>query len=245
MSKDRPDFPKIFWLTANILLLHGGYALAQTQPAKTFCETYTVASGDSALSIAQKFQIDYEVLVAALQDCIGYVDGTVLQIGQRACIPPYSPSCKFVAATGDDGKCKYYTVQYGDTLANIASSFRTDLAELATLNGLNLNTTVIPLMKLALPPWDKNCPDDILPKITTPPSDSSECSIYISNGGETLDSIAAKYSVALDALLQVNSQYSDTGEKTEPGDQIKLPPWSDTCADNATVVNRPYVFIKS
>jgi len=244
MTKVRIDCTRIFWLIASILLLHSGYAVGQTQSANTFCETYTVASGDSALSIAQKFQVDYEVLVAALQDCIGYVDGTVLQIGQRACIPPYSPSCKFVSTAGDDGTCKYYTVQYGDTLANVASSFSTDLADLAKLNGLNLNTTVVPQMKLALPPWDKNCPDDILPKVTSPPPDSSECKIYISNGGESLDSIAGKYSVTLEGLLQVNSNYT-TDKKTEPGDQIKLPPWSDTCRDNATVVNRPYVFIES
>eukprot|EP00889_Picochlorum_renovo_P005303 jgi/Picre1/32333/NNA_007679.t1 len=57
-----------------------------------FCERYTVEAGESALSIAQKFHVEYEDFVIALKDCIGYEEGTFLQVGQQVCLPPYSPA---------------------------------------------------------------------------------------------------------------------------------------------------------
>lgn len=204
---------------------------------RKFCDTYTVNPGDSALTIAQSFGLDYDVLVNALKDCVGYEDGNVLQIGQKICIPPYSTSCNFVTTVGENAACKYYTVQYGDTLAVISSNFNLEVADFAELNGFNLTDTVEPLMKLALPPWNQDCPQDILSK-PSQANQSQDCKMYISSGGETLNDIASKLTLQESDLVYFNAEYQN-GERTEPGAQIKLTSWGAKCSENAVVVNRP------
>ena len=109
----------------------------QLSTARAVCDTYTVQAGDSAVSIADKLQIDYDELLSALQSCIGFVEGSMLQIGQTVCLPPYTPACRFVSSSGE---CTRYTVQYGDTLSMVASSFELDMEALAEVNNLNLTT---------------------------------------------------------------------------------------------------------
>lgn len=217
------------------------FVAGQEQMPQGYCETYTVSPGDSALSISQKFGLDYESFVSDLTECIGYVEGNVLQIGQKVCLPPYSPGCKFVSTAGEDGGCKYYTVQYGDTLAMIAGSFNMEVADFAALNGFNLTNTVKPMMKLALPPWDESCPKDILSK-PVQESQASGCQVYISSGGESIRDIASKSSTKESDLLYYNPEYQN-GQQIEPGAQIKLNLWGENCKDNVMVVNRPYVIL--
>lgn len=227
---------KAFWPMSSLFILTSVSGQG-VNSERGFCETYTVNPGESALTISQKFGIDYEIFVSTLNDCMGFEEGNVLQIGERVCLPPYPPGCDFVTITAENNRCKYYTVQYGDTLSTIANSFKIDVAEFATLNGFNLTTPVEPLVNLALPPWDENCPQNILQK---PPQSSpgTECKIYISNGGETLTQIALSQSVEESELIYYNSEYQ-SDQVTQPGDQIKLTPWSEHCSDKAIVVNKP------
>lgn len=208
-----------------------------------FCERYTVEAGESALSIAQKFHVEYEDFVIALKDCIGYEEGTFLQVGQQVCLPPYSPACRFVSEVDENDKCKLYEVQHGDTLAKIAEYFDINLQDLASLNLLNLTTTVVPGMNLLLL-WDESCPETLLP--TQSDVDSCQqgdcdveeplgCKIHIAAEGESLETIAAVYNVNLEVLVQNNPNY----QNIKPGGEIYIPQGGEGCQEQVQV--RPYV----
>lgn len=212
-----------------------------------FCESYTVEAGESALSIAQKFGVEYEDFVIALKDCIGYEEGTFLQVGQQVCLPPYSPACRFVSKVDQNDKCKMYEVQNGDTLAGVAEYFDLNLEDLASLNLLNLTTTVVPGMSLLLL-WDDTCPETLLP--TQGDVNSCQhtdcdieqplgCKIHISAQGESLETLSALYNVSVQVLVQNNPSKQNPYQTIEPGGEIYIPLRAGGCQEQVQVM--PYV----
>ena len=228
----------------------------QLSTARAVCDTYTVQAGDSAVSIADKLQIDYDELLSALQSCIGFVEGSMLQIGQTVCLPPYTPACRFVSSSGE---CTRYTVQYGDTLSMVASSFELDMEALAEVNNLNLTTPVRPNARLVLPPAGKGCgvstvskpstsslPPDAKP-VPSPPSNppkdvaNSKCKMWLSSGGESIASIAQATGVDIGDLKRANGdKYPKSTDVTEPGAFVYIPPFDKKCEqEDVVLVNRP------
>lgn len=214
------------------------------------CDTYTVQPGESAISIADKLQIDYDELLSALSSCIGFVEGSVLQIGQTICLPPYTPACRFVSSSGE---CTRYTVQYGDTLSIVASSFKLDMDELAKVNKLNVTTPVRPNARLVLPPVGKGCdvsssasstaiPSPVItPSPPTKDTSNSKCKMWLSSGGETIASIAEANKVDVGELKRANGDtYPKSTDVTKPGAFVYLPPFDKNCKpEDVVVVNRP------
>lgn len=288
----------VFW----VLLLCGTHGYAQAtdnaqlqvvdpnQDSSNLCRTYLVQPGDSALSIAQSFGIDYENLVEALKECINFEEGNFLQTGTKVCLPPYSTACKYVFDTNGIAGCKSYTVQMGDTLARIAMSFKLDMQALLEINSLKVSETVQAGQILKIPPWGDQCSkienpvleevtckvysvkagdtlasiaeefevsigilksiindDDVqtgslinVPLILGGCSDDMfNCMIHISSGEETLSEVASLYNFKSSDLLNINPELLTTNSEMEPGFQVKLPVWRDSCKlDEATVVNR-------
>jgi len=114
------------------------------------------------MSVSQAQGVNYEDMVSALQECIGFQEGDFLQVGQAICLPPYTPACKFVQSVSGNTACKEYNVQIGDTLQSIASTFGIYSQYLEELNKDTI-TPGQPLSagtQLRLPPWDeKTCKD--------------------------------------------------------------------------------------
>ena len=90
-------------------------------PAPTHCQHYTVASGDTCQTIAQKFHTDLaHVSLGNGRSCPWMIyPGQIITV------------CPSDAPTG----CKYHTVVSGDTCTKIASEFGTDIAHVFTADG--------------------------------------------------------------------------------------------------------------
>ncbi len=93
---------------------------------ETATNTYTVKSGDSLWSIANK----YETSVNELKSLNNLTTNT-LQIGQTLKVPQTTQTQKT------------YTVQMGDSLWSIAKKNNTTVNELKSLNNLTTNTLQI------------------------------------------------------------------------------------------------------
>ncbi len=191
---------------------------------------------------------------------MGYIEGSVLQVGQSICLPPYTPACRFVSTTGE---CTRYTVQYGDTLSIISSSFDIDMEELANVNNFNLTTPVRPNTRLVIPPVGEGCglatpgssttdspsePVESTPQDSPSPSPEapkdttdSKCRMWLSSGGETIASIAEANKVDVGELKRANDdKYPKSTDVTEPGAFVYLPPFDPKCKEeDVVVVNCP------
>ena len=89
--------------------------------------TYTVKSGDSLWSIANK----YETTVNTLKS-LNNLTSDVLNVGQVLLIPNES-------SNGSSNNSSTYTVKAGDSLWNIANKYGITVDELKNLNGLTSN----------------------------------------------------------------------------------------------------------
>ena len=192
---------------------------------------YTVKSGDSLYSIAQK----YSTTVSELKQ-LNNLTSTLLSIGQVLRLP---------TSTTTPPTNKTYTVKSGDSLYSIAKAYNTTVSELKQLN--NLPSTllsigqVLRLPTTTTPPTNKtytvksgdslysiakaynttvselkqlnNLPSTLLsigqvlrlPTTTTPPTNKT----YTVKSGDSLYSIAKAYNTTVSELKQLNNLTSN------------------------------------
>ena len=185
-------------------------------------------AGDTALSVAQQYGIDYDTQVAALTQCIGYQEGNFLNVGQSICLAPFYPTCKYVVATDPaDDECKVYTVQQGDTMTSIASSFNIYTDWLVQLNG----ASVAPGQRIKLPPWYSRCPD-----LTS--TDNPPCRVYRVKDGDSLYTIANGFHTSVDGIVSVNPGFV-AGTVLSTGQPVNIPPFSANCGAGTEVAGFP------
>ena len=101
--------------------------------------TYVIQAGDTVFSIAQRFGITVQALVAANNIPPTYV----IYIGQVLVIP--------AAQTPPPGNYISYTVQQGDYLVRIARQYNTTWQILASANGIQPPYTIYPGQTLLIP----------------------------------------------------------------------------------------------
>jgi LysM repeat protein len=89
-----------------------------------------------------------------------------------------------------------YTVQNGDTISSIASSFGLSTSDLFRINNLSAATLLLPGQVLKL--VDNAIQPAVIDRITSPLR-------HIVKPGETLGKIASKYSISLAAILTLNN----------------------------------------
>jgi LysM repeat protein len=178
--------------------------------------------------VAAAANVDYEALIAALQQCIGYIEGDFLTVGENICLPPYSTSCRYVSPAGQDENCKVYNVQQGDTMASIAASFNIDLAAFQEINQdvAAPERPVRPGQRLRLPPWGSDCPE-LTAMLTS-------CQVYAARSGDTLSSIASVFRTTVEEIIAVNAGMSPIGVLS-PGQPVKIPPFPAACREGNLV----------
>lgn len=146
--------------------------------------TYTVKSGDSLWSIAQK----YNTTVNELKSLNGLTSNN-LQVGQILKVPGASTPTTPTTPSGNT-----YTVKSGDSLWSIAQSYNTTVNTLKSLNGLTSNDLQIG-QTLKLPGNIGETP--------------VESNTYTVKAGDSLWSIANKYGITVNELKRLNNLTSD------------------------------------
>ncbi len=143
---------------------------------------YRIQAGDTYYSLAGL----YNTSVAAIVSANPTVDPNRLRIGQAICLParqPEYPSCP---------EGNYYTIQAGDTFYAIATRYGISVDDLREANPYvdpdRLRVGQMICIPLAVAP------------VTCPTGTIS----YTIQAGDTFYSLARKFRVSLDAMLQVN-----------------------------------------
>lgn len=169
-------------LAAAFILLHAGPTLAQqnTQGQRT----YVVQPGDTLTSIAARFGVTLESLMAINN----ITNPNYLQRGQVLIIPPTGGP-----VTGQ----RTYTVQRGDELRFIAARFGVTWQSIAQLNGIANPNRIYPGQVLLIP----GTGGPVAQPPATPPIVGGR---YIVQQGDTLFRIAARFGVDMWAIARAN-----------------------------------------
>jgi LysM repeat protein len=131
--------------------------------------TYTVESGDSLFTIADRFQLTIEQLVAANQvdDCAG------LSVGQVLTIPPpsYAVPSLTPLPTGLSFNARlFHTVKPGDTLLGIANTYQTTTESILERNAeIITDPNNLPVCAVLEVRWGLNPATATLPGFTVTP----------------------------------------------------------------------------
>ena len=158
-------------------------------------DTYTVKSGDSLWSIANK----YNTIVSTLK-ALNNLKSDSLSIGQILNVPGSTggTSGGSIGTTGNT-----YTVRSGDSLWSIANKYNTTVSTLKSLNNLKSDTLSI---------------GQVL-KVPTSGSTGTG-NTYTVKSGDSLWSIANKYNTTVDKLKSLNGL---TSNSLTIGQNLRLP----------------------
>ncbi len=156
--------------------------------------TYTVKSGDSLWSIANRFN----TTVAEIKR-LNNLNTNALQVGQVLKLPTGNENA-------NDSQENTYTVKSGDSLWSIANRFHTTVPELKTLN--NLNTNILQIGQILKLPTN------------TGNTNINQESTYTVKIGDSLWSIARKYDISVSELQNLNHLTSTT---LQVGQVLKIP----------------------
>lgn len=172
---------------------------------------YTVHGGDTLSSIANRFSTTVNTL-AHLND-IHNVNR--IYVGQRLLVRQNTPAAPQQtqanttaahAATGNQTtSVSSYTVQSGDTLSSIASRFNTTYTSLAQINHISNPNRIYVGQRLQLTAQvntNHNAAQTVAPQHNT--QAGSNASYYTVQSGDTLSSIANRFSTTYTSLAQIN-----------------------------------------
>jgi LysM repeat protein len=119
-------------------------------PTPSGPQAYKVEQGDTLFSIAQKFNIDLDILLAYNPDLS---DAATILVGQEIIIPP--PSAELPTTTAlpslSAGSRIEYIVRQGDSLQSIASKFNSTAEAIAQLNKITNPNAIQAGQKLIVP----------------------------------------------------------------------------------------------
>ena len=140
--------------------------------------TYTVKSGDSLWSIANRFN----TTVAEIKR-LNNLNTNALQVGQVLKLPTGNENT-------NNNQGNTYTVKSGDSLWSIARKYDTSVSELQKLN--NLSSTILQVGQvLKVPQSSSN-------------NENSSANTYVVKSGDSLWSIANRFGTTVDELMRVN-----------------------------------------
>lgn len=204
-----------------------------TNDVKT--ESYTVERGDTLYSIANKSKLS----VNELAEINSISVNRALMIGQSIQIP---------AGTNTPS---IYIVQSGDSLNAVAGKYNLSVNQIATLNGLSASAGLFVGQKLKLsgePDTQASNTSKSSSKVST--SSSSDSDIHVVVSGETLASIARKYKLQLDYLLELNdltrSSSLQVGQRLKvESDLVKEKPTSNSASKKVNSKNTEEYTVKA
>jgi LysM repeat protein len=191
------------WIHAPVIMtmLLALFTATTAANAQSSCgSTYTVVGGDTLSSIASSC----EVTLGSLEQANPQITNpSLIFIGQQINIPHSGTG---LPNTGGS----VYTIQAGDTLSSIATSYGVSLSALEQANPQITNPDLI------LVGQQINIPNSS----TGIPNTGGQ--VYIIQSGDTLSSIATEFNVSLVALELANPQVSNP-DLIYTGEQINIP----------------------
>jgi LysM repeat protein len=182
------ELKKINNLTSNTLQI--GQILKVTGEEEVVPEDYllyTVESGDSLWSIANK----YNTTVATLMS-INNLSSSSLKINQQLLIP----KAKEIEVIIEPEKGVNYVVKSGDTLYSIAGNYKTTVNAIKEANNLTTNTLQIG-QTLIIPVSETAVIEEEIPQVGG--------INYVVQKGDNLYSIANKYNTTVNAIKEANN----------------------------------------
>ena len=147
---------------------------------------YIVKRGDTLWGISNQFGVSVTELAETNK-----VDASTLKVGQVLVIP-------IKAGTNPDNMFMY-TVKKGDSLWNIAKVYNTSVEDIKKLNYLTSNNLYIGQV-LRIPEIFTKEEDFYVPEYTN----------YVVKKGDNLYSIARKYNISVDTIIQDNALKNTT-----------------------------------
>jgi len=193
----------------------GVVTAAKEQPAKTTIQKYVIQKGDSLWTISRVFGVSIKTIMTANN----LSEDSVLQIGMELKIPTQqneSPQV-LVAQNGQKNQSSekkgfYYTVTSGDTLWNISRKYGVSVSTLMKVNNLKSADRLQINQKIWVSSSEKR---------PSPGDPSNQYQIYQVQAGDNLWSIARRYRVSLELLMNVNGLNQQS--RLRIGQQIRIP----------------------
>jgi LysM repeat protein len=157
---------------------------------------YVVQRGDTLASIAQRYNVNLKDLAANN----GVLNPNIIYVGQRLVIPGSAADtshrvASLTALPANDG---YYTVQRGDTLAQVAQNYGMTVGDLLRLNGLTNPNFIWTGQKLRVSARANPVQSEKAAKPAVADA------IHVVKVGDTLAQIAADYNTSIYELMSLN-----------------------------------------
>lgn len=182
---------------------------------------YILEEGDTLRYVAAKFGVSVDDLVRVNN----LTDPDLLLIGQQIVITgtaapaaPSQSSAPAIPAPASTGQAAptTYTVGEGETLGNIAAKFDVTVEAIAKANKIDDPDSVSAGQKLEIPAPAAN------PAGSAPPAPAvAQADMYTVEPGDTLKAVAARFGLALEALLRANNL--EAPDDIEIGQKISIP----------------------
>lgn len=173
---------------------------------------YTVRAGDSMFTIAQRFGVSLNALIAANPHIS---NPNVLFPGDVLCVPGTSSGGRVPTSCPSGFQCRY-TVQPGDSMFTIAQRFGVSLNALIAANPHISNPNVLfPGDVLCVPCTSPG------PRVPTSCPPGFQCR-YTVQPGDSMFSVAQRFGVSLNALIAANPQIPNPNVLF-PGDVLCVP----------------------
>jgi len=136
-------------------------------------QDYTVASGDTCISIAVAFSVSSNSIVTLNNlplSCNTLRIGQVIKVPYPTPTPPPAATATFESSVATLNACEKvsYTVQQGDTLGTISASYRVPGDAIKSYNGLSTDTVFLG-MTLTIPLCERAATPGPTPTPTIPP----------------------------------------------------------------------------
>jgi LysM repeat protein len=189
--------------------------------------SYTVASGDTCLAIAARFEISVQSIV--LLNNLPAACNTLVE-GQKLLIPQPTPTATpqatatLSAAEAEFEACEkvYYTVEDNDTLGGIAQNYNVSMEAIKEWNGM-VNNNVIAGRTIIIPLCERPATPGPSPTPTPPPPYPAPSLLLPADGAVfTLDNANVTLQWAAVGTLNSNEAYRITVEDITEGEGRRL-----------------------
>jgi len=187
----------------------------KNQAATTVIQSYEIKKGDSLWTISRVFGVSIKTIMTANN----LSEDSILQVGMKLKIPTQHNEAPqvLVAQNGQKNQTAgeegfYYTVVSGDTLWNISRKHGVSVNTLMKVNNLKSADRLQINQKIWVSSSEKR---------PSPGDTSNKYQNYQIQSGDSLWSIARRYRVSLDLLMNVNGLNQQS--RLRIGQQIRIP----------------------